>query len=118
MGLVIPHLNGKLSGSVIRVPVTKGSYITLYACVTADELDAASLNAALKGWADGRPEFGYTEEELVSEDIANTRLESIFDGTQTKVSPAGEGTYMVEVATWFDNETSYVAHFVRLASLM
>lgn len=56
--------------------------------------------------------------ELVSEDIANTRLESIFDGTQTKVSPAGEGTYMVEVATWFDNETSYVAHFVRLASLM
>jgi len=25
---------------------------------------------------------------------------------------------MVEVATWFDNETSYVAHFVRLASLM
>ena len=118
VGLVIPHLNGKLSGSAIRVPVTKGSYITLYACVTEDELDAASLNAALKGWADGRPEFGYTEEELVSEDIANTRLESIFDGTQTKVSPAGEGTYMVEVATWFDNETSYVAHFVRLASLM
>lgn len=36
----------------------------------------------------------------------------------SKVSPAGEGTYMVEVATWFDNETSYVAHFVRLASLM
>lgn len=43
VGLVIPHLNGKLSGFAIRVPVTKGSYITLYACVTADELDVASL---------------------------------------------------------------------------
>ena len=118
VGLVIPKLNGKLSGYAVRVPVTKGSLITLHACVEGDGLDEATVNEALESWADARPMFSYTEEELVSEDIANTLLETIFDGTQTKVAPLGNGTSLVEVATWFDNETSYVAHFVKLASLV
>lgn len=118
VGLVIPKLNGKLSGYAVRVPVTKGSLITLHACVKGDGLDAASVNQALKSWADARPMFSYTEEELVSEDIANTSLETIFDGTQTKVASLGNGTTLVEVATWFDNETSYVSHYMELARLM
>lgn len=118
VGLVIPKLNGKLSGYAVRVPVTKGSLITLHACVEGDGLDAASVNQALKSWADARPMFSYTEEELVSEDIANTSLETIFDGTQTKVASLGNGTTLVEVATWFDNETSYVSHYMELARLM
>ena len=118
VGLVIPSLNGKLSGYAIRVPVTKGSLITLHACVGSDTLDVQAVNDALMGWTSSRPMFSYTEEELVSEDIANTRLESIFDGTQTKVAPLGNGTSLVEVATWFDNETSYVSHYMELVALM
>lgn len=57
--------------------------------------------------------FGYTDEELVSSDIAGTDLYSIFDATQTKVSPLDDG-YLVEVAAWFDNEASYVSQFVKL----
>lgn len=118
VGLVIPKLSGKLSGYAVRVPVTKGSLITLHACVEGDGFDEASINKAIKSWADARPMFSYTEEELVSEDIANTSLESIFDGTQTKVAALGNGTSLVEVATWFDNETSYVSHYMELVRLM
>ena len=59
--------------------------------------------------------FGYTDEELVSSDIAGTEFESIFDATQTKVARASGGRCLVEVAAWFDNETSYVAHLASLA---
>lgn len=116
VGLVLPELAGKLSGSAIRVPVTRGSLITLYASVTAESLTAEGLNAAMKEHTNSL--FAYTDEELVSSDIAGTECESIFDATQTKVAKASEGRYLVEVAAWFDNETSYVAHFVSLAAYL
>ncbi len=112
VGLVIPELKGKLSGSAIRVPVTQGSLITLYATVKADYLDAENLNEAMASEATDL--FAYTDEELVSSDIAGTEYESIFDTTQTKVSQSSDGRYLVEVAAWFDNETSYVSHFTKL----
>ena len=114
VGLVVPELAGKLSGSAIRVPVTRGSLITLYASVRAASLSAEGLNAAMRRHATGL--FAYTDEELVSSDIAGTEYESIFDATQTKVAKASEGRYLVEVAAWFDNETSYVSHFVKVAA--
>lgn len=61
------------------------------------------------------PLFGCTNEELVSSDIARTEFYSIFDATQTKVSPLPSRQTLVEVAARFDNETSYVSHFTRLA---
>ncbi len=114
VGLVLPELQGRLSGYAIRIPVTRGSLITLYAVVSYDgeeTLDTQRLNElmhAQENWM-----FGYTDEELVSSDIAGTELYSIFDATQTKVSPLENG-YLVEVAAWFDNETSYVSQFVKL----
>lgn len=114
VGLVLPELQGKLSGYAVRVPVTRGSLITLYAAVSYEgdgTLDAEKLNGLMR--AHESAIFGYTEEELVSSDIAGTGLYSVFDATQTKVS-AFDGGYLVEVAAWFDNETSYVSHFVKL----
>ena len=116
VGLVVPELAGKLSGSAIRVPVTRGSYIQLVASVRADALDAGAVNDWMSSMRSDL--FGYAEEELVSGDIAGTSFESIFDPYQTKVAPLGDGRYLVECATWFDNETSYVSHFMKLASFM
>lgn len=113
VGLVVPELAGKLSGSAIRVPVTKGSYIQLIASVRSDALDVQTVNDWMRSQTTDL--FGYAEEELVSGDIAGTSFESIFDPFQTKVAPTGEGRYLVECATWFDNETSYVSHFLKLA---
>lgn len=114
VGLVLPELQGRLSGYAIRIPVTRGSLITLYAVVSYDgegTLDVEKLNELMHGQESWM--FGYTDEELVSSDIAGTDLYSIFDATQTKVSPLDDG-YLVEVAAWFDNETSYVSQFVKL----
>lgn len=114
VGLVLPELQGKLSGYAIRIPVTRGSLITLYAVISyggEGSLDAEELNELMHGQESWM--FGYTDEELVSSDIAGTDLYSIFDATQTKVSPLDDG-YLVEVAAWFDNETSYVSQFVKL----
>lgn len=113
VGLVIPELRGKLSGSAIRVPVTRGSLITLYASVRAESLTAESLNHAMRTQANEF--FTYTDDELVSSDIAGTEYESIFDATQTQVTESSADSYLVKIAAWFDNETSYVSHFVRLA---
>ena len=113
VGRVVPELAGKLSGSAIRVPVTRGSYIQLVASVRAERLSAGEVNAWMKSRANGL--FGYAEEELVSSDIAGTSFESIFDPYQTKVAPLCEGRFLVECAAWFDNETSYTSHYLKLA---
>ena len=116
VGLVLPELAGRLTGSAIRVPVTKGSYIQLIATVEGSGLTAMDVNEKMRESCTGP--FGYAEEELVSGDIAGTSYESIFDPFQTKVLPAGDGLFLVEVATWFDNETSYVSHFMKLAEML
>ena len=57
--------------------------------------------------------FGYTEEELVSSDIVGMRYGSLFDATQTMVSPMENGDTQVQVVSWYDNENSYTSQMVR-----
>ena len=110
IGLVIPELAGKLDGAAQRVPVPTGSLTELTAvvnkAVTADE-----VNAAMK--AASSDSFGYTEEELVSSDIIGITYGSLFDATQTKVTPLGEDKTLVKVVSWYDNENSYTSQMVR-----
>ena len=56
--------------------------------------------------------FGYTEEPLVSSDIIGITEGSLFDATQTKVTPLGDKT-LVKVVSWYDNENSYTSQMVR-----
>lgn len=110
IGLVIPELLGKLIGSAQRVPVPTGSTTILIAVVdgkvTVDEVNAAMKAAATES-------FGYTEEQLVSSDIVGIRYGSLFDATQTMVSPLENGTTQVQVVSWYDNENSYTSQMVR-----
>ncbi len=110
IGLVIPELAGKLDGAAQRVPVATGSVTELVAVVNK-EVTASDVNAAMKAAAN--PSFGYTEEELVSSDIVGITCGSLFDGTQTKVTPLGEGKSLVKVVSWYDNENSYTSQMVR-----
>ncbi|MBF8970751.1 MULTISPECIES: type I glyceraldehyde-3-phosphate dehydrogenase [unclassified Streptococcus] len=109
IGLVIPELNGKLDGAAQRVPVPTGSVTELVAVldknVTADE-----VNAAMK--AASNESYGYTEDQLVSQDIVGMSYGSLFDATQTKVLDV-DGQQMVKVVSWYDNEMSYTAQLVR-----
>ena len=112
IGLVIPELKGKLIGSAQRVPVPTGSTTILTAVVKFDgELTPEGINAAMKAAAN--QSFGYNEDPIVSSDVIGMRFGSLFDATQTMVSPLGNGLYQVQVVSWYDNENSYTSQMVR-----
>ncbi len=112
IGLVIPSLKGKLIGSAQRVPVATGSTTILTAVVKFDgELTPEAINAAMK--AASNQSFGYNEDPIVSSDVIGMRYGSLFDATQTMVSPLGNGLYQVQVVSWYDNENSYTSQMVR-----
>jgi len=104
VGLVLPELNGRLSGFAVRAPVPTGSLVDL--TFEADrETTVEELNAALKAAADG-PMKGilrYTDEPLVSRDIVGDPHSSILDSQLTAVI---DGT-LVKVVSWYDNEWGY-----------
>ncbi|MCR5176621.1 MAG: type I glyceraldehyde-3-phosphate dehydrogenase [Anaerovibrio sp.] len=110
IGLVIPELDGKLIGAAQRVPTPTGSTTLLYAVVEGN-VTVDQVNAAMK--AQATESFGYNEDEIVSSDIVGMRYGSLFDATQTMVSPVGNGTTQVQVVSWYDNENSYTSQMVR-----
>ena len=110
IGLVIPELNGVLDGCAQRVPTPTGSLTQLIA-ICEGTVTEADVNAAMK--AATSESFGYTEDEIVSSDIVGIRYGSLFDATQTKCMDMGDGTTMVKVVSWYDNENSYTSQMVR-----
>ena len=110
IGLVVPELKGILDGCAQRVPVPTGSLTQLVAVVEA-VVTADDVNAAMKAAASAS--FGYTEEEIVSQDIVGITYGSLFDATQTTVMDLGDGSTLVKCVSWYDNENSYVSQMVR-----
>jgi len=110
IGLVIPELKGKLIGAAQRVPTPSGSTTLLFAVVKG-EVTKEQINDAMKAAAN--ESFGYNDEQIVSSDILGMRFGSLFDATQTMVSPIGDGNTLVQVVSWYDNENSYTSQMVR-----
>ena len=112
VGLVLPHLKGKLDGMAIRVPTPNVSVVDLVADI-GKEATAESVNAALKEAADGplKGILQYSDGPLVSIDVNGNPHSSILDAPLTKVL---EGN-MVKVLSWYDNEWGYST---RLKDLM
>jgi glyceraldehyde 3-phosphate dehydrogenase len=112
VGLVLPHLKGRLDGMAIRVPAPNVSVVDLVANIEK-EATAEAVNDALKEAATG-PMKGilqYCDEPLVSIDFNGNPHSSILDASLTKVL---EGN-MVKVLSWYDNEWGYSS---RLKDLM
>ncbi len=110
VGLVLPHLNGKLDGGAVRVPVPTGSLTDFTAVVgksttlpeVLDAFKRASMSK-LKGILE------YSDEQLVSTDIIGNPYSCIFDSELTKV----DGN-LVKVVGWYDNEAGYSARTAEL----
>jgi glyceraldehyde 3-phosphate dehydrogenase len=111
VGKVMPHLQGKLDGMAMRVPVPDGSIVDFVAKLGA-EPDAAEVNAAVRVAAEGpmRSIVEYSEVPLVSTDIIGNDHSSIFDALSTR----GEGDGYVKVVSWYDNEWGYSNRVVDL----
>ena len=104
VGLVLPELNGKLSGMAVRAPVPTGSVVDL-TFVPSKATTVEEVNAAVKAAADGPMKgiLSYTEDPIVSTDIVTDPHSSIFDSLLTSVID-GE---LVKVISWYDNEWGY-----------
>src|SRR5690349_4741846 len=113
VGLVLPELNGKLNGFSMRAPVPTGSAVDLV-FTTPNPLEPDQINAALKAAADGplKGILAYTEDPIVSTDIAGDPHSSIVDAGSTMV--IGDGR-MAKVISWYDNEWGYSNRCVELA---
>lgn len=119
INLVIPELEGKMRGGAFRVPVVDGSLVDL-SLVLEKEVTVEQINAAMKKASETtlKDVLAYTEDEIVSSDIIGATAGSIFDATQTTVFTTPDGTQLVKVVSWYDNEYSYTCQFVRLAKEM
>ena len=104
VGVVIPELNGKLTGMSMRVPVIDVSAVDLTVNLNkgasydeiCDAIKSASENE-MKGI------LGYTEEAVVSSDFIGDTRSSIFD----KDAGIALTPTFVKVVSWYDNEMGY-----------
>jgi len=110
VGLVLPHLDGKLDGGAVRVPTVTGS-LTDFTVVLEKETTDEEVNAAFKAASEGAMKgvLEYSEEPLVSSDIIGNPHSNIFDALSTKV----DGN-LVKVIGWYDNEAGYSARTADL----
>lgn len=116
VGLVLPHLKGKLDGSAIRVPTPNVSTVDLCFMPQRDaSVDA--VNAAIKAAAEDGPlkgVLGYSDAPLVSIDFNHDPRSSIFAAGQTKLTDGG----MLRVLSWYDNEWGFSNRMLDTAAAM
>ncbi|GAB4147209.1 MAG: type I glyceraldehyde-3-phosphate dehydrogenase [Planctomycetaceae bacterium] len=118
VGLVLPELNGKLTGISLRVPVPAGSITDLVATLNKD-VTADDINSVMKAASEGplKGILEYTEDPIVSSDIIGNTHSCIFDAEWTTTL----GSRMIKVLGWYDNEYGYSNRtadlIARLASL-
>ena len=113
IGLVLPHLQGKVDGMSMRAPVPTGSVtdlvVTLRKGTTAEEVNAAFAAAASDGPLE--PYLEYSTDPLVSTDIVHSPASCTFDSGLTMAN----GTF-AKVFGWYDNEWGYSCRLVDLVS--
>ncbi len=108
---VFPHLEGRLGGAGIRVPVLNGS-LTDFTCTLKKPATVKEINAAFLKASQGflKNILQYTEDPIVSVDILDNPHSCIFDSELTSVVGS-----LVKVVGWYDNEMGYSS---RLADLV
>ena len=111
IGLVMPHLKGKLNGQAIRVPTPNVSLVdltvTLKKDVTKEEVIAAFKASALGNL---KGILGIDEEYRVSSDFNGETLSTVVPLDTIQVI---EGN-MVKVLSWYDNEWGYSTRLVEM----
>jgi glyceraldehyde 3-phosphate dehydrogenase len=111
VGVVLPELNGKLTGMAFRVPTSDVSVVDLTVelnkSATYEEICAAMKAAATSG--DMSKTLGYTDEKVVSTDFRGCSFSSIFDA---EAGIALDGTF-VKLVSWYDNEYGYTCNMLR-----
>ena len=114
IGLVIPELLGKLDGNALRVPTADGSVVDL----TLELSRNASVEEINKLFQDNQNEtIKFTMDPIVSSDCLGKKVGAIVDGLSTSIVES-DGSQLVKVLAWYDNEYGYTAQMLRTAKKM
>jgi len=110
VGLVLPHLKGKLNGNAMRVPIPDGS-VTDFTVILKKQASVEEINAAMKAASETSLKgiLEYNTDPIVSIDIVGNRHSCIFDSELTQV--IGN---TAKVVGWYDNETGYSSRVADL----
>ena len=112
VGVVLPELNGKLTGMAFRVPTSDVSVVDL-TCELNSAADYKEICAAMQaasGSGDLAGVLDYTEDKVVSTDFRGRTTPSIFDaGAGIQLDPT-----FVKVVAWYDNEYGYTCNMLRM----
>lgn len=116
IGLVLPHLKGRLDGTSIRVPTPNVSVVSLDIVPTRTPASTQEINDAMRKAAEGSLKgiLAYNEAPLVSGDFNHSPASSTFDATQTSLVDGGK---MVRVCAWYDNEWGFSNRMSDTAAL-
>ncbi len=112
VGVVLPELNGKLTGMAFRVPTSDVSVVDLTVELSKGA-DYKEICAAMKAASESGDLAGvlaYTDEKVVSTDFRGHGTPSIFD---SEAGIALDPTF-VKVVSWYDNEYGYTCNMLRM----
>lgn len=113
IGLVMPHLKGKLDGYAVRVPTPNVSLVD-FTCVVSKQTTRDEVNSKLREASQGKLKgvLGYSIEPLVSRDYNGNTNSSIVDAELTSV----QGGTLIKVVAWYDNEIGFSQRMVDLTT--
>jgi len=115
VSLVLPELEGKLSGSAVRVPTANVSMVDLAfqpeMQTTAEDLNAAMKEACKK---EMKGVICYSENALVSSDLNHDPHSATFAAPLTKVLDG----HLVKIIAWYDNEWGFANRMIDVAREM
>lgn len=114
IGKVLPHLDGKLSGSAFRVPTIDGSVIDL-TLELENHVTKNEINEAFK--INQNEVIKYTEDPIVSSDVVGRTTGALVDGLLTEVLD-GEDGQLIKVVAWYDNELGYTNQMIRTMKVL
>ncbi|VAW86591.1 NAD-dependent glyceraldehyde-3-phosphate dehydrogenase [hydrothermal vent metagenome] len=111
VGVVLPELNGKLTGMAFRIPTSDVSVVDLTVELNTEasyEEICATMKAASES-GDISQTLAYTDEKVVSTDFRGVGYSSVFDAG---AGIALDGTF-VKLVAWYDNEYGYTCNMMR-----
>jgi glyceraldehyde 3-phosphate dehydrogenase len=115
VGVVLPELNGKLTGMAFRVPTSDVSVIDL-TVELENEASYEDICAAMKNASEGSMKgvLAYTEDKVVSTDFRGESCTSTFDA---EAGIAMDRNF-VKLISWYDNEWGYSCKVVEMARVI
>ena len=106
---MMPHLEGKIDGIAVNVPVPNGSNVDL-STQLKKKASAEEVNEVVRVAAEGplAPYIEYATEPIVSSDVIGNPHSAVYDSLATTALSSG----LVKTIAWYDNGWGYSARIL------